>query len=153
MLNWILMDTSWSSIVTDVTSEQKVCQVNYVPNRQIGTASAKSLIEEIHGFKLIRIQIQIRLYLLAPTNRIRIWLRLWQRYRPRSSHENMKKSEIATLFVVVYHVTTVAIRHGLLKKFWPLVIGCVLRTTIATRGSRYICYYYSFLGLHIYRVI
>ena len=30
--------------------------------------------------------------------------------------------------VVVYHVTIVAIRHGLLKKFWPIVIGCVLRT-------------------------
>ena len=29
--------------------------------------------------------------------------------------------------VVVYHVTIVAIGHGLLKKFWPMVIGCVLR--------------------------
>ena len=28
----------------------------------------------------------------------------------------------------VYHVTIVASGHGLLKKFWPLVIGCVLRT-------------------------
>ena len=31
-------------------------------------------------------------------------------------------------FVVVYNVTIVAIGHGLLMKFWPLVIGCVLRT-------------------------
>ena len=30
--------------------------------------------------------------------------------------------------VVVYHVSIVAIGHGLFKKFWPLVIGCVLRT-------------------------
>ena len=30
--------------------------------------------------------------------------------------------------VVVYHVTIVAIGHGLLKKFSPMVIGCVLRT-------------------------
>ena len=30
--------------------------------------------------------------------------------------------------IVVYHVTIVAIGHGLLKKFWPLVLGCVLRT-------------------------
>ena len=30
--------------------------------------------------------------------------------------------------VVVYHVTIVAIGHGLLKEFWPLVLGCVLRT-------------------------
>ena len=30
--------------------------------------------------------------------------------------------------VVVYHVTIVAIKHGLLKKFCPMVIGCVLRT-------------------------
>ena len=31
--------------------------------------------------------------------------------------------------VVVYHITIVAIGHGLLKKFWPfLVLGCVLRT-------------------------
>ena len=29
---------------------------------------------------------------------------------------------------VVCHVTIVAIGQGLLKKFWPLVIGCVLRT-------------------------
>ena len=29
--------------------------------------------------------------------------------------------------VVVYHVTIVATGHGLLKKFWPLVLGCVLR--------------------------
>ena len=32
------------------------------------------------------------------------------------------------LVVVVYHVTIVAIGHGFLKKFWPIVIGCVLRT-------------------------
>ena len=30
--------------------------------------------------------------------------------------------------VVIYHVTIVAIRHGVLKKFWPMVMGCVLRT-------------------------
>ena len=30
--------------------------------------------------------------------------------------------------VVVHHVTIVAIGHGLLKKFWPMVRGCVLRT-------------------------
>ena len=30
--------------------------------------------------------------------------------------------------VAVYHVTIVAIGHGMLKKFWPLVLGCVLRT-------------------------
>ena len=30
--------------------------------------------------------------------------------------------------VVVYHVTIVAIGHGLLTKFWPLVLGCVPRT-------------------------
>ena len=30
--------------------------------------------------------------------------------------------------VVVYHLTVVAIGHGLLKKLWPLVLGCVLRT-------------------------
>ena len=30
--------------------------------------------------------------------------------------------------VVVYHVTIVAIGHGLLKKFGPLVLGCILRT-------------------------
>ena len=30
--------------------------------------------------------------------------------------------------VVVYHVTIVAIGHGLLKKFWPMVLGCVQDT-------------------------
>jgi len=35
-----------------------------------------------------------------------------------------------THVVVVYHVTIVAIGHGLLKKFWPMVIGCVLRTAL-----------------------
>ena len=39
--------------------------------------------------------------------------------------------------VVVYDVTIVAIGHGLLKKFWPLVLGCVLRTA----GSLIICNY------------
>ena len=33
-----------------------------------------------------------------------------------------------SVVVVVYIVTIVAIGHGLLKKFWPLVLGCVLRT-------------------------
>ena len=32
------------------------------------------------------------------------------------------------IVVVVYHVTIVAKGHGLLKKFWTLVMGCVLRT-------------------------
>ena len=39
-----------------------------------------------------------------------------------------QKSAFLGNVVVVYHVTIVAIRHGLLKKFWPLVLGCVLRT-------------------------
>ena len=30
--------------------------------------------------------------------------------------------------VVVFHKTISEIGYGLLKKFWPLVIGCVLRT-------------------------
>ena len=30
--------------------------------------------------------------------------------------------------VVVYYVNIVAIGHGLLKKFWPIVIGCVQPT-------------------------
>ena len=30
--------------------------------------------------------------------------------------------------VAVYHVTILGIAHGLVKKFWPMVIGCVLRT-------------------------
>ena len=41
----------------------------------------------------------------------------------------------SVIVVVVYHVTIVAIGHGLLKKFWPfLVLGCVLRTA----GSSFI---------------
>ena len=44
--------------------------------------------------------------------------------RPPNSGGNV----IEKLVVVVYHVTIVAIGHGLLKKFWPLVLGCVLRT-------------------------
>ena len=35
---------------------------------------------------------------------------------------------VSPVVVVVYHVTIVAIGHGLLKKFWPSVLGCVLRT-------------------------
>ena len=35
---------------------------------------------------------------------------------------------VCVVVVVVNHVTIVAIGHGLLKKFWPLVIGCVLCT-------------------------
>ena len=32
--------------------------------------------------------------------------------------------------VVVYHVPIVTIGHGLLKKFWPLILGCVLCTSL-----------------------
>ena len=32
--------------------------------------------------------------------------------------------------VVVYHVTIVAIGHWLLKKFWPLILGCVLHSSL-----------------------
>ena len=39
--------------------------------------------------------------------------------------------------VVVYHVTTVAGGHGMLNKFWPLVIDCVLRT--AGNSYRLLC--------------
>ena len=50
-------------------------------------------------------------------------------------------SVLAPLFlcvvVVVYHVTIVSIRHGLLKTFWPLVIGCVLRTAGSTKIWNY----------------
>ena len=43
-------------------------------------------------------------------------------------HTNLKTVQ-CTRVVVVYHVTIVAIGHGLLMKFWPfMVIGCVLRT-------------------------
>ena len=35
---------------------------------------------------------------------------------------------VAYVVVIVYHVTIVAIGQGLLKKFWPFVLGCVLRT-------------------------
>ena len=37
-------------------------------------------------------------------------------------------AEAGHLVVVVYHVDIVASGHGSLKKCWPLVIGCVLRT-------------------------
>ena len=33
--------------------------------------------------------------------------------------------------VVVYHASIVTGGHGLLKKFGPMVIGCVLRTTMS----------------------
>ena len=32
--------------------------------------------------------------------------------------------------VEAYHVTIRAIGHGLLKKYWPLLIDCVLRTAL-----------------------
>ena len=44
--------------------------------------------------------------------------------------------------VVVYHVTIVSIGHGLLKKCWPLVLGCVLRT--------YITYYLDVIDMYLY---
>ena len=49
--------------------------------------------------------------------------------------------------VVVYHVTTVAIGYGLLKKCWPMVIGSVLRTAqsslVETLHTRLRCCNYS----------
>ena len=41
---------------------------------------------------------------------------------------NLKKNLSQIIVVVVNHVTTVAIGHRVLKKFWPMVLGCVLRT-------------------------
>ena len=38
------------------------------------------------------------------------------------------RSSLKLPVVVVYHVTIVAIGNGLLKKFWSMMIGCVLRT-------------------------
>ena len=40
--------------------------------------------------------------------------------------------------VVVYHVTIVVIGHGLLRKFWPMVIGCVLRTAASSIYENYV---------------
>ena len=48
---------------------------------------------------------------------------------------NKEQGILKRYVVVVYHVTIVAIGHGLLKKFWPLVIGCVLRTAVIERES------------------
>ena len=42
-------------------------------------------------------------------------------------------------YVVVYHVIIVSIGHGLLKKFWHMVIGCGLRAA----GSTYIVLFFS----------
>ena len=42
-------------------------------------------------------------------------------------HLTVVQTRHLDIVVVVYHVTIVAIGHGLLKKFWPMVIGCVLR--------------------------
>ena len=46
-----------------------------------------------------------------------------------ATHVLLQVANLEPHVVVVYHVTIVAIGHRLLKKFWPLVIGCVLRTT------------------------
>ena len=41
--------------------------------------------------------------------------------------------------VVVNHVTNVAIEHGLLKKFWCLVKGCVIHTA----GTSFLIWNYA----------
>ena len=44
---------------------------------------------------------------------------------------NTKIKVLISLFDLMmfrYHATIVAIGHGLLNVFWPMVIGCVLRT-------------------------
>ena len=48
--------------------------------------------------------------------------------KPRKNIISVKYKNKIMNVVVVYHVIIVAIGHGLLKKFWPLVLGCVLRT-------------------------
>ena len=48
---------------------------------------------------------------------------------PQASVDHQTRNGVIAMHVVVvYHVTIVAIGHGLMKKFWPMVIGCVLRT-------------------------
>ena len=48
----------------------------------------------------------------------------------RLTHYLLKHQRYSFHVSVVYHVTIVAIGHGLLKKFWPMMIGCVLRTAL-----------------------
>ena len=45
-----------------------------------------------------------------------------------NDHDDQGMLAQVSVVIVVYHVTILAIGHGLLKKFWLLVLGCVLRT-------------------------
>ena len=49
-------------------------------------------------------------------------------HKKKKNTEKVFSWQFIVFVVVVYHVTIVAIGHGLLKKFWPMVIGWVLRT-------------------------
>ena len=44
------------------------------------------------------------------------------------------------IMLLLFTITIVAIKHGLLKKFWPLVLGCVLRTAGLKRKIRRLVY-------------
>ena len=58
-----------------------------------------------------------------------------------------EQRELSQVFyvVVVCHVNVVTIGHGLLMKFWPMVIGCVLRTARSSMICNYLnaVYYQS----------
>ena len=80
----------------------------------------------------LHIKILIKAY-NSSCSRILMWIRTWNvdwmsytNFYPSS--DLWKILSLMVCCVVVYHVTIVAIGHGFLKKFWPMVIGCVLRT-------------------------
>ena len=53
--------------------------------------------------------------------------------RNQQKLEKLQKRERTGQVVVVYHVPVVASKHVLLKKFRPIIIGCVLRTYLQQR--------------------
>ena len=65
------------------------------------------------------------------------------------SYRQFLRIFIRVVYDTMYYVTIVAIEHGLLKKFWPLVKACVL----GTAGSSFIWNYTDPLTLPLFRGI
>ena len=58
--------------------------------------------------------------------------------------------ENITPVVVVYHVTIVAIGYGLLKKFLPMAIGCVLSTAGSDSCPHFLAIWWTLATIALY---
>ena len=90
----------------------------------------KGLVTGKHGFfrELRTRKIDFSYFKVAQLSNVFLVFRNISALFKTSSRQCIHYNVEMSLVVVVYHETIVAIEHGLLMKFWVIIIGSVLRT-------------------------